>query len=185
MFEELATRAQDIDLSIANRGAKDFLVQRMKSDKNEIDDTKKIAHSVINESMVVQETPLKSFSKRKEIKLERKHDNDEKRHPTLRERQKKVYLFSYSNVADMLEQLIEKQLIRLPEYKRPEQVEKVDDPNFCRYHRVISHPVEKCFMLKELILKLASENKIELDINEVAQMNHVTVEMASSVPPST
>ncbi|KAA0033525.1 retrotransposon gag protein [Cucumis melo var. makuwa] len=84
----------------------------------------------------------------------------------------------------MLEQLIEKQIIQLPECKRPEQAGKVDDPNYCKYHGVISHPVEKCFVLKELILKLARENKIELDIDEVAQTNHVAVNMTSSVPPS-
>ncbi|KAA0033709.1 ty3-gypsy retrotransposon protein [Cucumis melo var. makuwa] len=120
-FEELVTRAHDMELSIANRGAKDFLVQRTRSDKNEINDTKKIANNILNESMVVQETPLKSFSKRKETKHERNHDGDEKRCPNLRERQKKVYTFLDSNVADMLEQLIEKQLIQLPECKRLEQ----------------------------------------------------------------
>ncbi|TYK08171.1 ty3-gypsy retrotransposon protein [Cucumis melo var. makuwa] len=78
----------------------------------------------------------------------------------------------------------EKQLIQLPECKRPEQAGKVDDPNCCNYHRVISHPVEKCFVLKKLILKLARENKIELDIDEVAQTNHVAVNMTSSVLPS-
>ncbi|KAA0051896.1 retrotransposon gag protein [Cucumis melo var. makuwa] len=182
-FEELATFAHDMELSIANKGAKDFLVQRTRSDKNEINDTKKIAISVLNESMIVQKTPLKSFSKRKETKHERNHDGDEKRRPTLRERQKKVYPFPDSDVADMLEQLIEKQLIQLPECKRPEQAGKVDDPNYCKYHRVISHPIEKCFVLKELILKLARENKIELNIDEVAQTNHVAVNMTSSVPP--
>ncbi|TYK27186.1 retrotransposon gag protein [Cucumis melo var. makuwa] len=181
-FEELATRAHDMELSIANRGAKDFLVQRTMRDKNEINDTKKIANNVLNESMLVQETPLKSFSKRKETKHKRNHDGDEKRPPTLRERQKKVYPFPGSDVADMLNQLIEKQLIQLPECKQPEQAGKVDDPNYCKYHR--SHPVEKCFVLKELILKLAHENKIELDIDEVAQTNHVAVNMTSSVPPS-
>ena len=75
-----------MELSIANRGAKDFLVQRMRSDKNKIIDTKKIVNSVINKSMVVQKTSLKPFSKRKETKLERKHDSDEKRRLTLRER---------------------------------------------------------------------------------------------------
>ncbi|KAA0039179.1 retrotransposon gag protein [Cucumis melo var. makuwa] len=115
--QELATRVHDIELSITNRGAKDFLVQRMRSDKNEINDTKKIANSVLNESMVVQETPLKSFSKRKETKHERNHDGEEKRRRTLREKQKKVYPFPDSDVADMLEQLIEKQLIQLPECK--------------------------------------------------------------------
>ncbi|KAA0056536.1 retrotransposon gag protein [Cucumis melo var. makuwa] len=73
----------------------------------------------------------------------------------------------------------------LPECKRPEQAGKVDDPNYCKYHWVITHPIEKCFMLKELILKLAREKKIELDIDEVAQTNHVAIEMTSSVPPLT
>ncbi|KAA0047389.1 ty3-gypsy retrotransposon protein [Cucumis melo var. makuwa] len=85
---------------------------------------------------------------------------------------------------DMLEQLIEKQLIQLPECKRPKQAEKVDNPNYRKYHRVISHPIEKYFVLKELILKLARENKIELDIDEVAQINHVAVNMTSNVLPS-
>ena len=65
-------------LNISNKKVKDFLVQKMRSDKNEINDTKKIANSVINESMVVYATPLKSLSKRSEIKIERKHDGDKK-----------------------------------------------------------------------------------------------------------
>ncbi|KAA0033277.1 ty3-gypsy retrotransposon protein [Cucumis melo var. makuwa] len=73
----------------------------------------------------------------------------------------------------MLKQLLENQPIQLPKCKRPEQAGKIDDPNYCKYHRVISHPIEKCFMLKELILKLAHEKNIKLDIDEVAQSNHV------------
>lgn len=52
---------------------------------------------------------------------------------------------------------------------------KVEDPNYCRYHQVISHPVEKCIILKELIFKLAKEGKIELDLDEIAQLNHVAI----------
>ena len=40
-------------------------------------------------------------------------------------------------------------------------------------------------MLKELILKLAREKKIKLNIDEAAQANHVAVEMTSIVPLST
>ncbi|KAA0041162.1 retrotransposon gag protein [Cucumis melo var. makuwa] len=94
---------------------------------------------------------------------------------------KKFIPFSDSDIANMLEQVIEKQLIQLPECKRPKQARKVDDLNYCKYHRVISHPIEKFFVLKDLILKLARENKIELDIDEVAQTNHVAVNMTSNV----
>ncbi|KAA0047768.1 Retrotransposon gag protein [Cucumis melo var. makuwa] len=32
-------------------------------------------------------------------------------------------------------------LIQLSECKRPEQARKVDDPNYCKYHRVIGSSV--------------------------------------------
>lgn len=40
-------------------------------------------------------------------------------------------------------------------------------------------------MLRELIPRLAREERIELDLNEVAYTNHVAVAMTSSVLPST
>ena len=52
---------------------------------------------------------------------------------------------------------------------------KVDDPNYCKYHRIISHPTQKCFIFKEQIMKLAIENKIELNFDEVVESNHVTI----------
>ncbi|KAA0067356.1 retrotransposon gag protein [Cucumis melo var. makuwa] len=67
-----------------------------------------------------------------------------------------------------------KQLIQLSKCKRLEQAGKVDDSNYCKNHLVINHPIEKCFMLKELILRLAREKKIELDLEEIAQTNHAT-----------
>ncbi|KAA0061113.1 ty3-gypsy retrotransposon protein [Cucumis melo var. makuwa] len=143
-FEELATRAHDMELSIASRGTKDFPVPKVRKDKKETKSAEKVVKSTVKESMVVNTTPLK-FSKRKEGRAEKKDDG---------------------NIADMLEQLLEKQLIQLPECKRSEQAGNVDDPNYCKYHRVISHPVEKYFVLKELILRLAREKKIKLDLEE-------------------
>ncbi|KAA0060062.1 ty3-gypsy retrotransposon protein [Cucumis melo var. makuwa] len=129
-FQELVTHAHDMELSIANRGAKDFLVQKMRNDKNEMNDTKKIANSVINEHV----------------------------RPVAKE--------STYSTARM---------------QTLEQARKVVDPNYFKYHQV----VEKCSVLKELILKLAHEKKIKLDIDEIAQTNHIAVEMTSSVLPLT
>ena len=75
---------------------------------------------------------------------------------------------------EMLEQLLKLKLIELPKCKRPEEMGKVDDPNYCKYHSIISHPIQKCFVLKELIMKLAKERKIDLDSNDVAQSNLAT-----------
>ena len=52
---------------------------------------------------------------------------------------------------------------------------KVDDHNYCEYHHIIGHPIQKCFVFKEQIMKLAKENKIDLDFNEVVGSNHVTI----------
>ncbi|KAA0034814.1 ty3-gypsy retrotransposon protein [Cucumis melo var. makuwa] len=123
--------------------------------------------------MVVSTTPLKLISKEK--KMEKRQDEGEKRRLTLKERQEKIYPFPDSDLPDMLDQLLEKQLIRLPECKQPAEMGRVNDPNYCKYHRVISHPVEKCFVLKELILKLALDEKIELELDDMAQTNHVAV----------
>ncbi|KAA0032348.1 ty3-gypsy retrotransposon protein [Cucumis melo var. makuwa] len=170
-----------MELSIASRGAKDFPIPEVRKDRKETKGAKKIVKSIVKKSMVVSMSPLK-FSKRKEVKVEKKDDGSERRRLTLKEIQEKVYPFPDSYTADMLELLLEKQLIQLSKCKRPKQAEKVDDPNYCMYHQVISHPIEKCFVLKEQIQRLAREKKIELDLEEVAQTNHDVVTIMLEAP---
>ena len=67
----------------------------------------------------------------------------------------------------MLEDLLQKKVIELPECKRLEEMGRLNDPNYCHYHRIVSHPVEKCFILKDLIMKLAKQRRIHLDLDEV------------------
>ena len=68
---------------------------------------------------------------------------------------------------------------------------RVNDPNYCHYHRIVSHSVEKCFILKDLIMKLAKQRRIHLDLDEVVESNHATVTFRSlnpillHVPPKT
>ena len=69
----------------------------------------------------------------------------------------------------MLEDLLENNVIKLPECKRPKEMGCTNDPKYYIYHRVVSHPVEKCFVLKDLILRLAKEGKILLDLDETAK----------------
>ena len=96
------------------------------------------------------------------------------RRSSLKEWEQKVYPFLDADMPEMLEQLLKLKLIELPECKRPKEMGKVDDSNYCKYHRIISHPIQKCFVLKELIIKLAKERKIDLDFNDVAQSNLAT-----------
>ena len=94
---------------------------------------------------------------------------------TFKECEQKVYLFPNEDVPNILKQLLQLKLIELPECRRPEDMGKVDDLNYCKYHRIIGHPIQKCFVFKEQIMKLAKENKIDLNFNEVVRSNHVIV----------
>ncbi|CAL2246943.1 unnamed protein product [Prunus armeniaca] len=51
----------------------------------------------------------------------------------------------------------------------------VSNPKFCKYHRIVSHPVEKCFVLKELIMNVARQGRIELDVDEITDANVATI----------
>ena len=94
---------------------------------------------------------------------------------TFKEREQKVYPFPDEDVPNILEQLLQLKLIELPECKWPEDIGKVDDPNYCKYHRIIGHLIQKCFVFKEQIMKLAKENKIDLNFDKVVGSNNVTV----------
>ncbi|KAA0058830.1 retrotransposon protein putative ty3-gypsy sub-class [Cucumis melo var. makuwa] len=94
-------------LSIASRGAKDLPVSEVRKYKKETKGVEKIVKSTVKESMVVNMVSLK-FSKRKEVRVEKKDDGSERRRLTSNERQEKVCLFLDSDIADMLEQLLEK-----------------------------------------------------------------------------
>ncbi|KAI5312468.1 hypothetical protein L3X38_041641 [Prunus dulcis] len=82
----------------------------------------------------------------------------------------------------MLEDLLEKKVIELLECKPPEEMNRVNDPKFYKYHRIVSHPVEKCFVLKELIMNLARQGRIELDVDEIADANVATIVFGSFDP---
>ncbi|CAL2226289.1 unnamed protein product [Prunus armeniaca] len=51
----------------------------------------------------------------------------------------------------------------------------VNDPKFCKYHQIVNHPVEKCFVLKKLIMNLVRQGRIELDVDEIADANVATI----------
>ncbi|XP_009783263.1 uncharacterized protein [Nicotiana sylvestris] len=135
-FEELATRAHDMELSIASHGNASPFADQKEFKKN-----------------------VTTKQKVKEDKTPSQYPKEEKRRPTLKELEAKVYPFPDSDVPTILDELLDKKVIDLPESKRPEEIDKVGDPKYCKFHRVISHPTEKCFILKEKIMALVSEGK--------------------------
>ena len=76
--------------------------------------------------------------------------------------QGKKYPFLDSDDSEIFDELLELKLIDLPEMKRPDEAEKIDDPNYCKYHILVSNPLEKCFVFKNRVMRLVNENKIIL-----------------------
>jgi len=97
-----------------------------------------------------------------------------KRCPTLKELQAKKYLFPYSDLQGMLEDLLEKGVIQLPKLKRPEQVGRTANPKNYRYHRMVSHPLEKCITLKKRIMRRIKVGTIILDLGDIVKINHIS-----------
>ncbi|KAH7864675.1 hypothetical protein Vadar_032506 [Vaccinium darrowii] len=165
-----------MEINIANHGGRNPpMVEHSKYKNGTKSD--KLSGASTEESMAVSMVPVKIPRKDK-----KKEEHPRDKRPTLKELQEKRYSFPNSDVPSMLEDLLEKNVIQLPECKRPEEIGKVHDPRYCHYHRIVSHSTEKCFVLKELIADLARKKKILLDVDEVAESNHtvITVEGPTS-----
>ncbi|OMO68077.1 hypothetical protein CCACVL1_20095 [Corchorus capsularis] len=130
--------------------------------------------------MALDAKPLKISKKKAQDAKSFISQDKTKGKSTLKERQEKKYPFPDSDVASMLDELLKSKVIELPEMKRPEESGKVDDPNYCKYHRLVSHPVKKCFVLKDKIMELHSEGLIEFEeavaSSNVASITRVTPE---------
>jgi|UniRef100_A0A2N9G8N7 hypothetical protein len=79
-------------------------------------------------------------------------------------------------IEDLFDDLLQQNWIALPEIKRPHEVGKVDDPKDCRFHRLISHPLKDCFVLKDKIQELLDNKVIVMSTpEEAATANPVSV----------
>ncbi|KAM1734637.1 hypothetical protein ACFX11_020085 [Malus domestica] len=171
-FEELATRAHDMELSIAHHGKKEPIAD-YKDDKVLGTKVEKAAWKPTKEAMTVNTAPVKISTRGKAIQTEAFRDQEMRRH-TLKELEEKTYPFPDSDVVAMLDDLLDKKVISLPECRRPEEMNRTDSPRYCKFHRFVSHPTEKCFVLKDLIMKLAQKGIIELDLDDVVKSNYTT-----------
>ncbi|KAL0371799.1 UNVERIFIED_CONTAM: hypothetical protein Scaly_0861500 [Sesamum calycinum] len=59
--------------------------------------------------------------------------------------------------------------------KRPEEAERKDDPKYCKYHRLVGHAIQDCFVFKDNVMQLARQGKISLE-EDSAATNVITIE---------
>ncbi|KAL0445941.1 UNVERIFIED_CONTAM: hypothetical protein Slati_1722000 [Sesamum latifolium] len=87
---------------------------------------------------------------------------------TLKEMQEKQYPFIDSDVPGIFDDLLKANLIELPEMKRPEEERRTDDPKYCKYHRLVGHAIQDCFVFKDKVMQLARQGKISLEEDSTA-----------------
>ncbi|KAL0299019.1 UNVERIFIED_CONTAM: Transposon Tf2-12 polyprotein [Sesamum radiatum] len=89
--------------------------------------------------------------------------------------QAREYPFLDSDVPGIFDDLLEANLIDLPEMKRPEEAERKDDPKYCKYHRLVGHAIQDCFVFKDKVMQLARQGKISLE-EDSPTTNVITIE---------
>ncbi|KAF9672515.1 hypothetical protein SADUNF_Sadunf11G0050300 [Salix dunnii] len=175
-FEQLTTRAHDLNIQIARH------VSYFPSDPQDKKETKKEFKKdkrfVNLKEAILVSTQTKSKPKIEE-KLQRKQTQKIKKF-TLKQLQEKEYSFSDSKVSNILYQFLKRSLIELPIPKRSNEVDMVDHAKYCKYHRIVSHPIKKCFVFKDLIVWMENEGKIQLEgAEEIASTNMTMVAFGS------
>jgi hypothetical protein len=81
---------------------------------------------------------------------------------SLEERRNKQYPFRNDKIGKLFTQALASGTLQLPTPKKPEEVDKVDNPNYCPYHRCLGHKIEDCWVFKDWILKEYNEKRITL-----------------------
>lgn len=112
---------------------------------------------------------------------------EETRRPTLKEIKEVKYTFDDEDVETILDELLTAKAIKLPEPKRPAEVDKTNDPQYCRYRRIVSHPLKDCSVLKNIIQEKINNHEIEVDSSskqQTATSNIIECGFSPSVPLS-
>jgi len=52
--------------------------------------------------------------------------------------------------------------LNLPDARRPNEIGRMNDPKYCFFHRMIHHPTDKCFVLKDRIQALVDAGVLTL-----------------------
>ncbi|KAH6831489.1 hypothetical protein C2S53_010419 [Perilla frutescens var. hirtella] len=180
-FEELATRAHDMELSMAASGIDGPPMQEPRKFK-ERQDFKRSAKSFDKvpkkESMATKATFIKFIRKDADKDTKQNVQPEKKMH--LKEMQQKQFPFLDSDVLGIFDDLLKEGLIELPEMKRSNEAARTDDPKYCKYHRLVRHPIHDCFILKDKIMQLARQEKISLEEDD-ATTSIVITESSNAV----
>ena len=149
-FDALVSKASNVERQIARQKS---VTQKLRtSDERKIESNKKPTKK--GESMA-------TFVNTKENNNGK--NNEQARRPSLKERKEVKYSFHDDDVEAIFKQLMKEKAIKLPEPKRPSEVDKTDDPKYCPYHRIVSHPLKECYVLKNVIQAMIKNGELVIE----------------------
>src|SRR3954467_2517767 len=93
------------------------------------------------------------------------------------------YSFKEGLVESLFETLYQAKKLRPPEPRNQEDVDKVDDPQYCAYHRGLGHPTKSCWTLKDKLQTLVDAGFLKLKTEQDTAMANMTPFMQSGHPP--
>jgi len=62
--------------------------------------------------------------------------------------------------------LIKGNKLKLPKVRRSNEVGCTNDPNYCLFHRIVHHPTNRCFVLKDKIQALVEAGILTLKLEQ-------------------
>jgi len=77
-------------------------------------------------------------------------------------RTNKQYAFKDEHIDSLFKLLNKSKRLKLPEARRPEEVGKSDNPNYCLYHRMLGHPTKSCYVFKDILQALLDAEVLKL-----------------------
>ena len=93
----------------------------------------------------------------------------------------KQYSFKDEQVVAIFHLLHKGNKLKLPDVRRPNEMGRTNDPNYCLFHRMVHHPTNKCFVLKDKIQDLVDAGVLTLKSEQKkAIANMVTLEFGKT-----
>ena len=77
-------------------------------------------------------------------------------------RPNKQYSFKEEHVDSLFKLLNKSNRLKLPEIRRPDEVGKTDNPNYCMYHRMLGHSTKSCYVFKDILQALIDAEVLKL-----------------------
>ena len=65
--------------------------------------------------------------------------------------------------------------------KHPNEANQINNPNYCTYHHLVSHPVEKYFVFKDKILKLQKDEKLLISVKNTCFKHSILLHLTKGV----